>query len=176
MAYSLKYLQIRLKSKEVTNILKQTRVSPLICQVRVLLQSNLAIRNKLVLRNHFLWPSASLLHKDKEHLALRNNFRVTKKFPIAKFDCTRNFHVTLGCWSYFQILYARPGKTSKHKHIVHVFLLFDKGIPWYFYIFFVPSFSSLCLRGQKTNFLIHSMYLKINYCYMLRFQSTILLT
>ena len=28
-----------------------------------------------------------LLHKDKELLALRNNFRVTKKFLIAKFDC-----------------------------------------------------------------------------------------
>ena len=24
---------------------------------------------------------------DKEHLALRNNFRVTKKFLITKFDC-----------------------------------------------------------------------------------------
>ena len=24
---------------------------------------------------------------NKEHLALRNNFRVTKKFLIAKFDC-----------------------------------------------------------------------------------------
>ena len=31
----------------------------------------------------------NLLHKDKEHLTLRNNFRVTKKFLIAKFDCTR---------------------------------------------------------------------------------------
>ena len=57
------------------------------------LQSNLEIRNclkrnLLVLRNHFLWPNASLLHKDKEHLALRNNFRVTEKFLIDKFDCT----------------------------------------------------------------------------------------
>ena len=45
------------------------------------------IRNKLVLRNHFSWPIVNLLHKDKEHLALRNNFRVTKKFLITKFDC-----------------------------------------------------------------------------------------
>ena len=57
------------------------------------LQSNLAIRNglirnKLVLRNHFLWPICHLLHKDKELFALRNNFRATKKFLIAKFDCT----------------------------------------------------------------------------------------
>ena len=50
------------------------------------LQSNL-IRNKLVLRNHFPWPICHLLHKDKEHLALRNNFRTTRKFLIAKFDC-----------------------------------------------------------------------------------------
>ena len=30
---------------------------------------------------------ASLLHKDKEHLELRNNFRVTKKLIIPKCDC-----------------------------------------------------------------------------------------
>ena len=58
------------------------------------IQSNLAIRNglirnKLVLRNHFLWPICHLLHKDKELMALRNNFRATKKFLIAKFDCIR---------------------------------------------------------------------------------------
>jgi hypothetical protein len=57
------------------------------------IQSNLAlrnclIRNKLVLRNHFPWPICNLLHKDKEHLALRNNFRVTKEFLITKFDCS----------------------------------------------------------------------------------------
>ena len=56
-------------------------------------QSNLAIRNglkrnKLVLKNHFLWPICHLFHKDKELLALRNNFRANKKFLIAKFDCT----------------------------------------------------------------------------------------
>ena len=48
---------------------------------------NVLIRNKLVLRNHFSWPSVNLLHEDKEHLALRNNFGVTKKFLITKFDC-----------------------------------------------------------------------------------------
>ena len=42
------------------------------------------IRNKLVLRNQFV----NLHHKDKEHLALRNNFMVTKKFLITKFDCS----------------------------------------------------------------------------------------
>ena len=61
-------------------------------QVSLLIQLNLVIRNvlirnKLVLRNHFPWPNANLLHKDKELLALRNNFRVTKKFLITKFDC-----------------------------------------------------------------------------------------
>ena len=60
------------------------------------IQSNLVIwrvliRNKLVLRNHFRWPIVNLLHKDKEHLVLRNNFRVTKKFFITKFDCTKIF-------------------------------------------------------------------------------------
>ena len=34
-------------------------------------------------------PIVNLLCKDKEHLALRNNFRVTEKFLITKFDCTR---------------------------------------------------------------------------------------
>ena len=47
------------------------------------LQSNLAIRNglirnKLVLRNHFLWPICHLIHNDKELLALGNNFSATK--------------------------------------------------------------------------------------------------
>ena len=48
---------------------------------------NVLIRNKLVLRNHFWWPIVNLLHRDKENLALRNNFRVTNKFLITKFDC-----------------------------------------------------------------------------------------
>jgi hypothetical protein len=30
---------------------------------------------------------SNLLHKDKENLALRNNFRVAKKFLTTKFDC-----------------------------------------------------------------------------------------
>ena len=46
------------------------------------------IRNKLVSRNHFLRSICHLLHKDMELLALRNNFRATKMFLIAKFDCT----------------------------------------------------------------------------------------
>ena len=57
---------------------------------QVLAQSNLAIRNslirnKLVLRNHFLWSICHLLQKNKELLALRNQ-RATKNFLIAKFD------------------------------------------------------------------------------------------
>ena len=48
---------------------------------------NVLIRNKLVLRNHFPSPIDNLLYKDKEHLALKDKFRVTKKFLIAKFDC-----------------------------------------------------------------------------------------
>ena len=34
------------------------------------------------------FPVTNLLHKDKELLALRNNFRAAKKFLIAKFDFT----------------------------------------------------------------------------------------
>ena len=33
------------------------------------------------------FPMTDFLHKDKEHLALRKNFRVTKKFLITKFEC-----------------------------------------------------------------------------------------
>ena len=51
-------------------------------KINVKVQSNLVIRNglirnKLVLRNHFPQPIGTLLHKDKEHLDLRNNSRVT---------------------------------------------------------------------------------------------------
>ena len=75
-----------------------------------IMQSNLVIRNvlirkKLVLRNHFQWPIANLLHKDKEHLALRNNFRVTKKFLITKFDCTT--HLNKVITSKFKVWYYR---------------------------------------------------------------------
>ena len=55
---------------------------------------NVLIRNKLVLRNHFPRPNANLLHKDKEHVALSNNYRVTKKFLITKFDCALSFTLT----------------------------------------------------------------------------------
>ena len=50
---------------------------------------NVLVRNKLVLRNHIPRPIANL-HKDKEHLAIRKNFRVSKKFLITKFDCIFN--------------------------------------------------------------------------------------
>ena len=73
---------------------RQIKALPHYTNSQNLIQSNLAIRNslimnKLVLRNHFLWLICHLLHKDKELFALRNNFRETKKFLIAKFDCTR---------------------------------------------------------------------------------------
>ena len=43
---------------------------------------------KFLFRNIVTFFDFHLLHKDKELLALRNNFRATKKFLIAKFDCT----------------------------------------------------------------------------------------
>ena len=66
-------------------------------------QSNLAIRNcsirnKLVLRNHFLWPICHSLYKDKEHLALRNNFRQTKKFLIIKFNSHEQLYYLNWLW------------------------------------------------------------------------------
>ena len=86
--------------------------------VEIFIQSNLAIRNglirnKLVLRNHFLWPICHLLHKDKELLALRNNFRATKKFLIAKFDC-----ITL--WTYSINIFPLP--------LNHEFLLIENAL------------------------------------------------
>ena len=67
-------------------------------QMRILVQSNFVIRNvlirkKLVLRNIFPWPIVNLLHRDNEHLALRNNFRATKMFLITKFDCAILFSI-----------------------------------------------------------------------------------
>ena len=41
-------------------------------------------KEQIGVKEPFPWPIANLLHKDKEHLALRNNFTVTKKFT--KFD------------------------------------------------------------------------------------------
>ena len=81
------------KSEQLFFFVYEHTLSPrLSADQSLVLQSNLAlrnclIRNKLVLRNHFLWPICHLLHKDKELLALRNNFWATKKFVIAKFDC-----------------------------------------------------------------------------------------
>ena len=58
------------------------------CQIQSnLMIRNCLIRNKFVLRNHFLWPICHLLHKNTEVLALRNNFRATKKFLVTY--CTR---------------------------------------------------------------------------------------
>ena len=45
-------------------------------------------KQHVCVKEPFQQPIVNLLHKDKEHLALRNNFMVTKKFLIAKFDCT----------------------------------------------------------------------------------------
>ena len=82
-----------------------------------IVQSNFAIRNglirnKLVLRNRFLWPICHLLHKDKELLALRNNFRVTKKFLIANFDCITKIRkknlIEQWIWTQYQNQYLWP--------------------------------------------------------------------
>ena len=92
-----RFLEVLWNSKLLANI----NSAAIGCSsLKALIQSNLVIRNglirhKLVLRNHFPWPIVNLLNKVKEHLVLRNNFNVTKKFYITKFDCS-NFCV----WSY----------------------------------------------------------------------------
>ena len=68
------------KPAEATHILDSLALQS------ILVIKNVLIRNKLVLIS---WnPMPIYLHTDKEHLALRNNSRVTKKFLITKFDCT----------------------------------------------------------------------------------------
>ena len=49
------------------------------------------IRNKLVLRNHFMWTICHLFHRDKELLALRNNFRATKSSLLPSSTVWRKF-------------------------------------------------------------------------------------
>ena len=46
-------------------------------------------KEQIGVKEPFLVTCANLLQKDKEHLALRDNLRVTKKFLITKFDCSR---------------------------------------------------------------------------------------
>ena len=63
---------------------------------------NVLIRNKLALRNHFLWPNANFLHKDKEHFALRNNFSVTKNSlpPCLTVQCILSIHWRFSLYFY----------------------------------------------------------------------------
>ena len=84
---------------------------------------NVLIRNKLVLRNPFQWPIVNLLHKDKEHLVLRNNFRVTKKFLFTKFDY-RNVH-NISLWK-TSFINAPSVQWSMRKYIPNVT---DKWLP-----------------------------------------------
>ena len=80
------------------------------------------IRNKLVLRNHFPWSIANLLHKDKEILAFTNNFRVTKKFLITKYDCTLAF---CGLWHFFL-----PGYSTNFVTLITILFLWISTKNW----------------------------------------------
>ena len=44
-------------------------------------------KEQIGVKEPFPVNKCQLPYKNKEHLALRNNFRVTKKFLIAKFEC-----------------------------------------------------------------------------------------
>ena len=103
-----------------------------------MIQSNLVIRNKLVLRNHFPWPNANLLHKDREHLALRNNF--SSLLPSSTVQWCGDF----GCgkldqWQIFvlfQISYTKYPKVSTTLLI----LSFEKNLWNYPISFFYANF------------------------------------
>ena len=45
-------------------------------------------KEQIGIKKPFPVTNLSFTHKVKEHLALRNNFWATKKFLIAKFDCS----------------------------------------------------------------------------------------
>ena len=45
-------------------------------------------KEQISIKEPFPVTNLPFTYKDKELLALRNNFRATKKFLIAKFDCT----------------------------------------------------------------------------------------
>ena len=45
-------------------------------------------KEQIGIKEPFSVTNLHLLHKDKELWALRNNFKATKKFLIAKFECT----------------------------------------------------------------------------------------
>ncbi len=71
----------------------------------------------------------NLLHKDKEHLALRNNFRVTKKFLITKFDCMY-LSISLSFYPYHRLQSTQtlePTKVTEfHTRKKKKMYLFDK--------------------------------------------------
>ena len=48
-------------------------------------------KERIGIKEPIPWPIFYSLHKDKEHLAFRNNFRATKKFLIAMFDCISKY-------------------------------------------------------------------------------------
>ena len=71
---------------------------------------------------------ASLFHKDKEHLALRNNFRATRKFLIAKFDCI--CELLSGCFFKFSSAlhfeeFAPIMRTDRVIFVISCFLVTD---------------------------------------------------
>ena len=49
-------------------------------------------KEQIGIKEPFPVPICHLLHKDKELLELRNNFRATTKFLIVKFDCIYKSH------------------------------------------------------------------------------------
>ena len=80
---------------------------------------------------------------NKELLALRNNFRVTKKFLIAKFDCTNCFSLILDStyWRNYGVntlkerLALQPNTKKAKNVILFAFVILPKTFSSYFVCF-----------------------------------------
>ena len=113
------------------------------CRFSKKLQSNLAIRkglirNKLVLRNHFLWPICHLLHKDNE---LHEEFQYPNEFKRTNSICfsdwialARHWGICID-WYFFFVTVAK----------------IPKGNFLSMYLRTQPSFFCLAIK-ERTNF------------------------
>ena len=114
------------------------------------------------------------MHKDKKHLVLRNNFRVTKKFLITKFDCTYFFRdngivisVSIAQWVFelFNIVFF----ICFLNFIVGYSLLIDKFFGLYNVITIMIIQPAFYLKGDETfrrNWANHGFFeaMKIAFC------------
>ena len=90
--FFVKSMHIELKNGFLIKIVCKYYVSsPLKMSYKEIQNWNKTRKEQIGIKEPFLWPICHLLHKDKVLLASRNNFRATKKFLIAKFDCNSEY-------------------------------------------------------------------------------------